>query len=115
MECIPIKKIAKPCHEVYQSVLESGAFHIQCTVDNKITYNNFKPHGDTGLDILSGSTIGAVMSYPLVSRLSLSRSRCVRSRSLLCGKVGDRGPRRYGFTSKFFTIFKQITEKEKWH
>ena len=48
MECIPIKKIAKFCHEVYQSVLEAGAY-IQCTVDNKITYNNFEAHGDKAI------------------------------------------------------------------
>ena len=37
-----MKKIAKSCHEVYRSVLEAGAYHIQCTVDYKITYNNLR-------------------------------------------------------------------------
>ena len=49
MECIPNKKIAKSCREVCQSVLEAGAYYIRCKVDNKITYNNFKAHGDTAI------------------------------------------------------------------
>jgi len=62
MECVPIKKIAKSCHKVYLSVLESGAYHIQCKLMIKSLIIILKHTVTQPFDILSRSTTGTVMS-----------------------------------------------------